>query len=104
MDGSEPSPDVQPENDAHALLESVHSFPGPYQFKVIGTASDDFVTRVVNAAGGHLENLDELVHRVRETPGGRHVAVTLELQLQSAAQVKAIYESLRQVEGIAMLL
>ena len=104
MDGSEPSAEPQPVNDPHALLESVHSFPGPYQFKVIGTAYDDFVARVVGAVGGHLETLDDLVHRVRETPGGRHVAVTLELHLRSAAQVQAIYDSLRQVEGITMLL
>ena len=104
MDGPEDTPKVTPQTDTHALLESVHTFPGQYQIKVIGTASDDFVTRLVSVAGEHMETIEDVVHRVRETPGGRHIAITLELHLHSAAQVHAIYESLRKVDGLTMLL
>ena len=97
-----PDPDSFDANDD--LLESVHAFPGPYQIKVIGIASDDFVDRVVAAVGAHLATLDDLEHRVRTTPGGRHLAVTLDLQLQSSSQVRAIYAGLRKVDGLAMLL
>jgi putative lipoic acid-binding regulatory protein len=87
-----------------ALIESVHQFPGPYQIKAIGVGSEQFVERIVAVVSAHLATVADLEHHVRTTPGGRHLAVTLDLQLQSASQVRAIYAALRKVEGLAMLL
>ena len=85
------------------LLESVHSFPGSFQIKAIGAASDDFEGRVVAAAASELASASEVDHSVRSTPDGRHIAVTLDLTVQTPAQVKAVYERLREVEGLAFL-
>ncbi len=86
------------------LLESVHSFPGPYQIKAIGAADNDFVERVLAAVISEIANPDHAEHKVRSTPGGRHVAVTFELQVQTAQQVRDIYAAIRLVEGLAFLL
>lgn len=85
------------------LLESVHQFPGTYQIKAIGASANDFPSRVVAAASSELATPSEVDHSIRSTPDGRHVAVTMELTVQTPEQVRAIYARIRQVEGLALL-
>ncbi len=85
------------------LLESVHQFPGTYQIKAIGSADGDFAGRVVAAASSELATPGELDHSLRVTRNGRHIAVTLDVTVQTAAQVRAIYARIREVEGLALL-
>ena len=61
------------------LLESIHTFPGDYKIKAIGMADDDFEGRVVEAVCSHLPARSDLDYSVRTTPGGRHVAITLDM-------------------------
>jgi len=86
------------------LLADHHAFPGTYHFKAIGVASDDFEGRVVAAAVMEVAGPGEVEHSVRETKGGRHIAVSLEVTVQSPEQVRAIYAAIRQVEGLSLLL
>ncbi len=86
------------------LLESVHSFPGAYQIRAIGAVSDDFTARVVGAASSELAGPGEVDYSERFTPDGRHVSVTLDLTVQSAEQVLAIYRQLQTIEGLRFLL
>lgn len=86
------------------LLESVHTFPGTYQIRAIGSVSDDFTSRVVGAAAGELAGPGEVDYSERFTPDGRHVSVTLDLTVQSAEQVLAIYRQLQAIEGLRFLL
>ena len=85
------------------LLESTHFFPGVYKIKAIGRAEDDFESRVLAAACSHLAAPSDLDYSVRSTPGGRHVAVTLDLSVQTAEQVRAIYAEIREIEGLTLL-
>jgi putative lipoic acid-binding regulatory protein len=85
------------------LLESVHPFPGSYQIRAIGSADDDFPGRVVAAVEAELASPGELDHSVRFTRGGRHVSVTLDLTVQTAEQVRAIYARLHEVDGLRLL-
>jgi putative lipoic acid-binding regulatory protein len=85
------------------LLESTHVFPGVYQIKAIGAAEGDFERRVVEAVVAELREPSDLDYSLRTTPGGRHVALTLHVRVQSAEQVRAIYGRLHAVEGIALL-
>jgi putative lipoic acid-binding regulatory protein len=85
------------------LLESVHLFPGVYKIKAIGRADDDFESRVVEAVCANLAARSDLDYTVRITPGGRHVAVTLDISVQSAEQVREIYADLRDVKGLTLL-
>ena len=85
------------------LLESNHQFPGTYQIKAIGAAEADFAGRVIAAAVEELASTMELDHSIRSTRDGRHVAVTLELTVQSADQVRDIYARLQAVSGLTLL-
>ncbi len=86
------------------LLESTHAFPGTYRIKAIGRAEGDFLGRVIAAAERCLAAASDLDHSVRETRGGRHVAVTLEVTVSSADQIRAIYAEINQLEGLTLLL
>ena len=92
--------DHRPSED---LLHSVHAFPGSYQIKAIGLAEDDFVGRVVEAVVSELATPGELDHSVRVTPNKRHVSLTMEMNVQSADQVRAIYARIREVKGLTLL-
>jgi putative lipoic acid-binding regulatory protein len=85
------------------LLESTHFFPGVYTIKAIGRAEDDFEKRVVDAVLAHLAARSDLDYSVRATPGGRHVAVTLDITVQTAEQVRSIYAEVRDLEGLTLL-
>jgi uncharacterized protein len=85
------------------LLESIHFFPGVYKIKAIGRADDDFESRVVQAVYSHLAARSDLDYSVRSTPGGRHLAVTLDISVQTAEQVRAIYAEIREVKGLTLL-
>jgi putative lipoic acid-binding regulatory protein len=93
--------DMRPSIEA---LESVHAFPCTYQMKVIGESGDEFVSRVVAIIHEELPAQSDLEYSVRESSGGRHVAVTLMMAVQSAEQVRAIYARLGEVSGVTMLL
>jgi putative lipoic acid-binding regulatory protein len=95
-----PEPDHRPSEE---LLESSHAFPGVYQIKVIGIASNAFESRVVDVVVAELAASSDLDYSVRTTPGGRHVALTLEISVQNAGQVRSIYARLRELEGVTLL-
>ncbi len=86
------------------LLESTHTFPGVYMFKVIGRREGAFAARVVAATREALEWDVDPPFRIRETAGGRHVAVTLEPHVATAHQVLAVYRRLRNTAGLVMFL
>jgi putative lipoic acid-binding regulatory protein len=85
------------------LLESTHSFPGDYKIKAIGAAEDDFESRIIEAVCAHLPARSDLDYSIRSTPGGRHIAITLDMNVQSAEQVRAIYAELQEVKGLTHL-
>ncbi len=85
------------------LLESTHTFPGHYMFKVIGLADRGFVARTVAAVREELMAESDPPFRVRETAGRKHVAVTLQPLVQNAAQVLAIYARLQRLTGLVLL-
>ena len=85
------------------LLQSSHHFPGRYTFKVIGKADGGFLARTVAAVREELAQEIDPPFSVRESVGGRHIAVTLEPHVETANQVLAIYGRLRAMVGLVML-
>jgi putative lipoic acid-binding regulatory protein len=85
------------------LLESTHFFPGVYRIKAIGRSDDEFERRVVDAVVAQLAVPSDLDYSVRATPGGRHVALTLDISVQTAEQVRSIYAEIREIEGLTLL-
>jgi putative lipoic acid-binding regulatory protein len=84
------------------LLESAHVFPGPYMFKLIGRAENGFVGRAVAAVRDALSAEVDPPYSVRETAGRRHVSVTVETEVQSAADVLAVYRRVHRLVGLVM--
>ena len=92
------------DHQANDLLESSHEFPGIYKIKAIGLVDDQFEARVLDAIRPELAEPSEIGYSVRSTPGGRHVALSLDLKVESAEQVRAIYSRIKEVEGLTLLL
>lgn len=93
--------------DRNALLDklnAVHEFPGAYVFKVIGTNSPEFISRVVQAAVIVLGDRADFSVATRESSGGKHQSVTLTVKVPSADDVLAIYDQLRVLDGVKFLL
>jgi uncharacterized protein len=84
-------------------LVAVHNFPGTYIFKVIGDNSQDFVSRVVQAAINVMGKEPCLEVSTRSSSAGRHVSVTLSADVEDAEMVLDIYEMLRVVQGVRFL-
>lgn len=85
------------------LLEATHTFPGPYMFKVIGSVDNGFIGRVVAAVRDELSKSVDPPYRLRLAEGGRHVAVTLEPEVENPYEVLAVYRRLRKTAGLIML-
>jgi putative lipoic acid-binding regulatory protein len=72
-------------------------------FKVIGRVDNGFVARVVAAVREELAGNIDPPFTVRQAAGGRHVAVTLQPELQSAEQVLAVYRRVQSLAGLIFL-
>ncbi len=86
------------------LLDQTHSFPCRFIFKAIGQANDEFASRVVATVRVALEQDFDAPFELRETSGGRHVAITIEPWVESSQQVIEIYTAIRELEGLVMLM
>lgn len=86
------------------LLESVHQFPCQFIFKAVGQAQGDFASTVIETVRDALQLEFDPPYETRETPAGRHVAVTVTPWVNSADEVLFVYERIRQVPGLVLLL
>ena len=86
------------------LLEATHTFPCAYRFKVIGATGDHFVGRALAAVRQEFPEGTEPPFSTRTTAGGRHVCVTIEPVVESAVHVLLVYQRLRTLEGLVMML
>ena len=78
-------------------------FPCNHEFKAFGDADTAFA-EAVRAAASQVLPVSRDAMRVRGSSGGKYQCVSVLLQLQSADQLRAVYEALRQVQGIRYLL
>jgi uncharacterized protein len=86
------------------LLDAVHRFPGKFPFKAIGRAEDEFAARVVSVVREALSHEFDPPFELRQTSGGRHVAVTVEPWVESSEQVLLVYARIREIPGLVMLM
>lgn len=89
---------------ARELLEAVHKFPGNFVFKAVGLGETEFATTVLAEIREALSLEFDPPFETRETPAGRHVAVTVTPWVESADEVLAVYERIRVIPGLVMLL
>lgn len=85
-------------------LNDVHSFPGAFVFKVIGTNSERFISLVVEAAAGVVGEGVESDVSTRESSGGKHLSVTLSVEVEDAESVLDIYAALQELDEAKFIL
>ncbi len=84
-------------------LNEVHAFPGPYIFKVIGANSDEFITRVVQVVINVLGDVEPDIS-TRESSGGKHVSVTVSVEVPSAEGVLDVYAGFKEIDEAKFVL
>lgn len=97
------APVMTPQLPSLELIESQHSFPGPYIFKVIGDNRQDFVADALSLAVNALGDDRELRHSSRPSKAGNHLALTLTITLNNSEEVHLIYKNLLKLNGIRAL-
>lgn len=92
------------EDNIRAKLNDVHTFPGPYLFKVIGPNTDSFVSLVVQ--GVILASGPDSNHQVttRESSGGNHLSISITIEARSADHVLDVYRMFSTMEEIKFVL
>jgi uncharacterized protein len=105
---SNPTGDNVPvEPSADSLLESLeinHEFPGLFTFKVIGSNPASFARSVILAVAEELSLDAEPPHSLKQTPNGRHVSVTLTLTVETPQHVVRVYQRLKTLDDLVMLM
>ena len=96
--------DMSSRESSIETLEETHEFPCPYQFKVIGTNSEEFVAQVaqigVNVIGADAEpNVT-----TRESSGGTYVSVTMEVEVEDAETILDVYARVQQMDDVKFVL
>ena len=86
------------------ILESFHSFPCHFTFKVIGTADNNFTGRVIACVRDELGIDVDPPMSIRNTKNGKHVSISIEPECESAQKVIGIYSRLSGMDGVVMLL
>ncbi len=86
------------------LLRSTHTFPTTFVFKVIGSAEEGFLARVLAAARTAAGMDADPQFTVRQSTNGKHIAISLAIPTDTAEKVLEIYRGLAEVEGIALLM
>ena len=85
-----------------ALLESQHTFPGPFGFRIVVRPSvrPEVVTAVGALVGpGGITELSE-----RPSRNGTYLAVRLRAAMDSAEQVLDVYDMLKRIDGVLAVL
>ena len=86
-------------DEALALLAQQHSFPGPFEFRVVvrPPVRSTVVSAMVVAAGAaaRLESVGE-----RPSKHGKYVALAVTLHVEAAERVLDVWEILKSVDGV----
>lgn len=83
-------------------LDAMHTFPGPFMFKVIGENTEAFQENAVKAVKAVAPDADPSVTR-RESKGARHQSLTLVVHVESSQAVIDIYDRFSQLDGIKFM-
>jgi putative lipoic acid-binding regulatory protein len=79
-------------------------FPCDYPIKVIGKSHAHFDAEVIAAINPHLKKPYDGVIQQKDSNKQNFVSLTLTIQAESEEQIKDIFEALKTVAGVIMVL
>ena len=88
------------DNEQQSLLE----FPCQFPIKIMGLNTVDFQSVVIGIFRTHCGDLPEGAITVRESSGGKYLAMTVTIEAQSREQLDDIYRALSAHELVTMAL
>jgi len=77
-----------------AYKDTLFEFPTDYPLKVAGKNTPGFETTVVEIVSRHVKDFDPTMVTVRESSGGKYLAVSVNFVAQSKVQLDALYQDL----------
>jgi uncharacterized protein len=80
--------------DPTAESDDPFEFPCRFPIKAVGRAQDGFEAVVVDIVRRHAPTLDVAEVTLRESSGGKWLAVTVVIEAESRSQLDAIYRDL----------
>lgn len=84
--------------------QTLHEFPCAFSIKAFGRHGTAFEETVYTLVKRHVPELTTADLSVRESSGGRYIAVTAAIHAQSKAQLDAIYRELTDSQQVLMSL
>merc|ERR1712008_262204 len=95
------------EHGVGAITGALQGFPAVQQFQAVGktvtTAErEDFISVVVSAVAQHAGEVAKEAVSVRDRMGGRYTSVSVRQQVDSAEQIAAVLEELRNSPQVLM--
>ena len=84
--------------------DTIMKFPCQFPIKVMGTASDDFDTMVVEIIKKYVTELSKDAVKSRLSQEGNYVAVTVTIEAESRQQLDNIYLDLTEHKNVLMAL
>jgi putative lipoic acid-binding regulatory protein len=91
-----------PVERARALLDANHTFPGPFEFRIVGVpeAREGVLAAIAAALGAAA--IEQVTDRPSAT--GKYVALHVRASVASSDAVLATYAALREVAGVRAIL
>jgi uncharacterized protein len=97
---SEPIDPIEPLSGPASTAQTLLQFPCSFPIKAAGRAEGDFAALVVAIVRRHAPGFDAAAVNLRESSGGKWLAVTVTIQAESRAQLDAIYQDLTADERV----
>lgn len=85
-------------------LEQTHSFPTDYEFKAIGPNSAGFVADVIQVGVDVLGKAARPHVRTRRSAEGKYVSVSMSLEMRTPESILEVYDLIRSVEDVRVIL
>lgn len=79
-------------------------FPCLYPIKVIGKAVDDFQATVVEAIESHTGTITSELIKVQNSRNSNYLSVTVTIAATGEEQIKNIFQELKKIESVKMVL
>lgn len=86
------------------MQESYYQFPCEYPIKVVGPASSQFETTVIQIMEQHVEELPSYRIKRKWSRNKKYLSLTFTIKAQSLQQLEAIYRDLKTFELVFMTL